>query len=174
MKYFIFFGLLFLWWACGEELQEPDLKKSHPSHIYKYADTKDYPFRYFEWVYVPVYSDIYYLDGTKRYQLTTTISIRNTSLSDTAFILSSTYHDSYGKTLKEYVDSALLLSPLESIEFVVEEFENMGGAGANFIVEWAASKYADQLLVQSVMIGTYDKQGISFLSESKVIKKESR
>jgi hypothetical protein len=174
MKYFIFIGLLFLFWTCKEKLDETNIKRSHPSHVYKFVDIKDYSLKHFEWVYVPVYSDIYYLDGTKRYRLTTTISIRNTSLSDTAFILSSTYHDSYGKTLKEYVDSALLLSPLESIEFVVEEFENIGGAGANFIVEWAASKDADQLLVQSVMIGTYDKQGISFLSESKVIKKETR
>lgn len=174
MRYLIFTCLLFLWWGCAEELQEPDLKKSHPSHIYKYVDAKDYPLKYFEWIYVPVYSDIYYLDGTKRYRLTTTVSIRNTSLSDSAVILSSTYHDSYGKTLKEYVDSALLLSPLESIEFVVEEFENLGGAGANFIVEWAASKNTDQLLVQSVMIGTYGKQGISFLSGSKVIKTATR
>ena len=64
----------------------------------------------------------------------------------------------------------MLLSPLESIELVVEEEENKGGAGANFIIEWAATKYADQLLIQSVMISTYGQQGVSFLSGAKVIK----
>jgi hypothetical protein len=127
--------------------------------------------RYFETDYLPVYSDIYYQDGTRRFPITATVSIRNTSLADSAFILSATYHDSYGKLLHSYISSTLLLSPLESIELVVEEEENKGGAGANFIIEWAATKYTDQLLIQSVMISTYGQQGVSFLSESKVIKR---
>lgn len=59
---------------------------------------------------------------------------------------------------------------MESIEFVVAESDKAGGAGANFIIEWAATNYSDQLLIQSVMIGTYGQQGISFLTEAKVIK----
>ncbi|MDF1548042.1 MAG: DUF3124 domain-containing protein [Bacteroidales bacterium] len=171
MRYYILIGALFLLSNCSQKIEEVDIKKSHPSHVYNFVNADEYALNYYETVYVPVYSDIYHLDGTRRFKLTTTVSIRNTSLSDSAFILSATYHDSYGKTLKEYVDSTILVSPLESIEFVVEEFENMGGAGANFIVEWASNNHVDQLLIQSIMIGTYDKQGISFLSESKVIKR---
>ena len=63
----------------------------------------------------------------------------------------------------------LLLLPMESIEFVVEEGENAGGAGANFIIEWAATNYSNQLLNQSIMIGAYRQQGISFFTEAKVI-----
>ncbi|MDA3928843.1 MAG: DUF3124 domain-containing protein, partial [Prolixibacteraceae bacterium] len=144
-------------------------KKSHPSHIYNYMDIDRDSLNYLETDYVPVYSDIYFQDGTRRFHLTITISIRNTSLVDSAFILSALYYDSYGKMLTQYVDSTLLLSPLESIEFVVEEIEELGGPGANFIVEWGAKNYSNQILIQSIMIGTYGQQGVSFISEAKVI-----
>ena len=48
--------------------------------------------------------------------------------------ISAVYNDSYGNRLCDYVDSTILVSPLESIEFVVEGRENIGGAGANFII----------------------------------------
>jgi hypothetical protein len=123
---------------------------------------------------VPVYSDIYYQSGTKRFPITATVSIRNTSQSDSAWILSARYYDSYGKQLRAFIDSTLLLSPLESVELVVEEDEQEGGAGANFIIDWTARKYTDQLWIQSVMISTYGQQGVSFLSESKIIRSYSR
>ncbi len=145
-------------------------KRSHPSHVYTYVDVDTIRLKYFETDYLPVYSDIYHTDGTKRFPITATISIRNTSLADSAYIQSATYHDSFGILLRSYLDSTLLLLPMESIEFVVEEGEKAGGAGANFIIDWAATTYSDQLLIQSIMIGTYGQQGISFLTEAKVIK----
>ncbi len=145
-------------------------KRSHPSHVYTYVDIDTIRLKYFETDYLPVYSDIYHQDGTKRFPITATISIRNTSITDSAYIQSATYHDSFGKLLRSYLDSTLLLLPMESIEFVVEEGEKAGGAGANFIIDWAATTYSDQLLIQSIMIGTYGQQGISFLTEAKVIK----
>jgi hypothetical protein len=54
---------------------------------------------------------------------------------------------------------------------VVAEDEKIGGVGANFIVEWGANNCSDQILVQSVMIGTMGQQGISMISGSKVIEK---
>jgi len=138
------------------------------------VDTSQYQLNYYESDYVPVYSDIFYQDGTKRFKLTSTISLRNTSTVDSAFILSAVYYDSFGKELKAYIDSAVLLSPLESIEFVVEEVGNTGGTGANFIIGWAAPKYTDQLLIQSIMIGTSFQQGISFLCDAKVISRVTR
>ena len=149
-------------------------KRSHPSHIYNFVEIDTALLKYFETDYLPVYSDIYYQDGTKRFPITATISIRNTSLTDSAFILSASYYDSYGKLLHTYLDSTLLLSPLESIELVVEEDESEGGAGANFIIDWAATEYSDQILIQSVMISTYGQQGVSFLSNAKVIKRISK
>ena len=169
--------LLFVFFAgchLKDKKTEKEIKRSHPSHVYNFVDIDTSQLKYFETDYLPVYSDIYYQDGTRRFPITATVSIRNTSLTDSAFILSATYHDSYGKLLHSYLDSTLLLSPLESVELVVQEEENKGGAGANFIIEWAATKYTDQLLIQSVMISTYGQQGVSFLSDAKVIKRETR
>lgn len=160
--------------GCRPEVTETSTKTTHPSHKYTLSDRTAASLNYLESDYVPVYSDIYERDGTKRFMLTTTISIRNTSLSDSAYILHARYYDSYGKPLKDYLDSTVLLSPLESVEFVVEEVEDLGGAGANFIVEWGADRWSDQILIQSVMIGTFAGQGVSFLSDAKVISSSGR
>lgn len=173
MKY-ISIILVFLFFAGCDSQEKKAItgkKRSHPSHVYTYVDIDTIRLKYFETDYLPVYSDIYHQDGTKRFPITATISIRNNSLVDSAYIQSATYHDSYGKLLLSYLDSTLLLSPMESIEFVVEEDEKAGGAGANFIIEWAATNYSDQLLMQSIMIGTFGDQGISFLADAKVIKR---
>lgn len=154
----------------GDKKTDKAEKQSHPSHIYNFVETDTTKLKYFETDYLPVYSDIYYMDGTRRFPITATISIRNTSMADSAFILSARYYNSYGKIIRSYLDSTLLLSPLESIELVVEEKESEGGAGANFIIDWAATKYSGQILIQSVMISTYGQQGVSFLSEAKIIK----
>ncbi len=155
--------------GCTGNNPEKIIKRSHPSHSYKYIDIDKSVLQYLETDYVPIYSDIYYSNGTKRYPLTATISIRNISLTDSAYLLSAVYYDSYGNRLKDYVDSTFLVSPLESIEFVVEDVENVGGAGANFIIEWGAKSFSNQLFIQSVMIGTYEQQGISFVTEAIVI-----
>lgn len=169
MKYLFLILSFILVTGCSESKTEKRKKRSHPNHIYNYVDIDKGSLNYLESDYVPVYSDIYFQDGTRMFKLTTTVSFRNTSLIDSVFILSARYYDSYGKRLTEFVDSTLLLSPLESIEFVVEEIENSGGPGANFIVDWGANHYSNQLLIQSIMIGTYGQQGVSFLSEAKVI-----
>ena len=168
----VIFILLILLLACQSEKKEPGKQKSHPSHKYTYVKADKDDMGYLETDYVPVYSDIYHRDGTRRFMLTTTISIRNTSLTDSAFIFTASYYDSYGNVLAEYIDSTVLLTPLESIEFVIDEKEEFGGAGANFIIKWGASRFVDQLLIQSIMISTYGQQGISFITDAKVIERK--
>ena len=165
----ILFVLLLAEWGCRPNNPETNTKKSYPSHKYSFVDVPASGLSYLETDYVPVYSDIYFRDGTRRFKLTATLSIRNTSMVDSAYVLQATYYDSYGNILSEYLKSILLLCPLESIEFVVEEDEQVGGAGANFIVKWGATRYSDQMLIQSVMISTYGQQGMSFMSNSKII-----
>ncbi|HWR95039.1 MAG TPA: DUF3124 domain-containing protein, partial [Flavobacterium sp.] len=149
--------IIILAFGCKTETRKAETaqKRSHPSHKYNYVTIDTTRLNYFETDYLPVYSDIYYENGTQRFPITATVSLRNTSLTDSAYVLSAKYFDSYGKMLYSYFDSVLLLSPLESVELVVEEGEKAGGAGANFIIEWAAHKYTDQMLIQSVMISTY-------------------
>ena len=48
---------------------------------------------------------------------------------------------------------------MASTEYVVEENDTAGGAGANFIVEWSASAEVTSPVVEAVMIGTVSQQG---------------
>lgn len=144
--------------------------KAHlPSKVYHYVrvDTASLPYR--QAVYVPVYSHIYGEDGNKALYLTTTLSIRNISFRDSFYVTSVVYYGSQGEALKRYLDSTLLIKPMASVEFVVERSESEGGAGANFVVNWAAAAPpANEPLIQSVMAeATF---GQSFVVPGAVIK----
>lgn len=153
-------------YGCSEQLTE----KAHlPSKKYHFTDVvfSELPRR--EKVYVPVYSDIYHGTGENRFLLTVTLSIRNTSLQDPIYVNAVDYYDSHGGLIRKYLKRTVLLAPLESVEFVVENNEQLGGAGANFIVDWGARIPSLRPLIHAVMIGTGSQQGISFLTESVVL-----
>ena len=161
--------LLSIFISCQNKVADSNKRINYPSHNYTFVNLDTTALKYKETVYVPVYSDIYHLDGTKRFLLTTTVSIRNISLKDSAYVLNAVYNDSYGKQLRSFVSKSILLKPLESIEYVIEDAEDKGGAGASFIIEWGGSKNSNQMLIQSVMIGTSGQQGISFTAKGEVI-----
>lgn len=166
--------LLILFLSCQNKEADTNKKINFPSHNYTYVNLDTSSMKYKETVYVPVYSDIYHLDGTKRFLLTATVSVRNISLKDSAYVLKAVYNDSYGKQLRSFVTKSILLKPLESIEYVIEDAEDKGGAGASFILEWGGSRYSNQLLFQSVMIGTTGQQGISFTAKGEVISRTAK
>jgi hypothetical protein len=124
-----------------------------------------------EWVYIPIYSDIYYLDSKHTFSLTATLSIRNTSFKDSIYVFSIDYYNSAGQKVRRYNESTLLIKPMESVEFVVDNKDDTGGVGANFVVEWGAKAGAQKPFFQGVMIGTTGQQGISFTTEGIVIQK---
>jgi len=166
---FLPFLLFMVLISCQNKKTETNKKINYPSHNYTYVNLDTSTLKYKETVYVPVYSDIYHLDGTKRFLLTATVSVRNISLKDSAYVINAVYNDSYGKQLRNFAAKTILLKPLESIEYVIEDAEDKGGAGASFILQWGAGKYTGQMLIQSVMIGTTGQQGISFTANGIVI-----
>ncbi len=116
-------------------------------------------------VYVPVYSEIYYSSGNRKVRLTATLSIRNTSPTDSLYVETVDYYDTHGNLLTEYVQGHVVLRPLETVEFIIEDRNSQGGTGANFLVRWAATQPEVQPIIQCVMIGVSGAQGISFLTE---------
>ncbi|MBN2213700.1 MAG: DUF3124 domain-containing protein [Bacteroidales bacterium] len=114
---------------------------------------------------MPIYSDIYHIDGHRRFLLTSTLSIRSTTQKDSLFVFNIDCYDSKGNLLCVYIDSALILRPLESLEFVVEYDEKQGGAGANFIVNWGSYTDVSNPCIQAVMISTHGQQGVSFVTD---------
>jgi len=126
---------------------------------------KDLELDFNQLVYVPIYSDIYSETKNVKFDLTATLSIRNTSLTDSLYIGKIDYYDSDGQLVRQYLDHTFRLSPMQSIEYVIEEDDNVGGTGANFMVEWGAKSKDLTPVFQGVMISTHGQQGISFLTE---------
>lgn len=119
-------------------------------------------------LYVPVYSHVYVKDG-KPFRLTATLSIRNTDPDHPLVVDRVLYYDSAGKLVRTYVNESVSVAPHATIEFLVEEGDTSGGSGANFVVEWASDNPLTQPVVEAVMIGTSDNQGISFVCPAVVV-----
>lgn len=139
-----------------------------PSQVYQYAKIDTAALADKHAVYAPVYSHIYTEDGTATFNLSATLSIRNTSFSDSFYVSDVVYYGSQGEVLKHYLSSPVVVRPMASIEFVVARTESKGGAGANFVVRWGADKPGLQPLIQTVM--NESATGISFVTDGVEIK----
>ncbi len=121
-------------------------------------------------IYVPAYSHVYYRSG-QEYLLAITLSIRNTSLTDSILVKSVRYYDTKGRLVKKYSKNSLQIPPMATAEFFVQDEDTSGGSGANFIVEWKTKKGVDEPIVEAIMIGTSSGQGISLISPGRAINK---
>ena len=124
-------------------------------------------------LYVPIYSHIYSGNRERPFYLAVTVSIRNTDPSHPIVITVADYNDSNGKMINKYIERPLQLNALSSTRFVIKESDKIGGSGANFIIKWSSAQMVNPPIIESVMIGTYGQQGISFTSRGKVIKEHT-
>lgn len=120
-------------------------------------------------VFVPAYSEVFYLDRTKTLNLTITLAVHNTDLQHPIIIKSVRYYDTHGNLVEEYVDTPTQLAPMETMGIVLDQKDDRGGFGANFIVEWAAETQVYEPVIEAVMINTTGSQGLSLLSAGRVI-----
>ncbi|MBD2326329.1 DUF3124 domain-containing protein [Alkalinema sp. FACHB-956] len=122
-------------------------------------------------LYVPIYSHIYHYNSQDHVMdLSATLSIRNTDLTNSIIITSVRYYDTDGQLIRKNVESPVELKPLASTNFFIAADDTSGGSGANFIVEWVAEKKVYEPVIEAIMISTYYQQGISFVSPAKVLK----
>lgn len=121
-------------------------------------------------VYVPVYSQINMWDQNRTIDLTATLSVRNTDLTNPIIVSSVNYYNSNGQLIRKYLEKPIELGMLASTKFVIEQEDTSGGMGAAFVVEWVAQKQVSDPVIESVMINTGGNQGISFISPGRVIK----
>jgi hypothetical protein len=120
-------------------------------------------------VYVPIYSEIYNRTKDAKILLTATLSIRNTSETDTLFLSRVDYFNTGGSLVRHYLDKSIYLKPLETIDYVIEEKDEEGGSGANFLIDWYANRPLNPLF-QAVMLGAVSNQAFSFTTEGVNIK----
>ncbi|RAJ12393.1 DUF3124 domain-containing protein [Arenibacter echinorum] len=112
--------------------------------------------------YLSIYSSIY--DGTERtlHHLTATASMRNVSNTDSIYILKAEYYNTQGDLIRTYFNKPIYLKPLETIEIVIDQDDEYGGTGANFVFDWAVESNNHEPIFEAVMISTTGQQGISF------------
>ena len=122
-----------------------------------------------EVIYVPVYSHIFQGDKASKQPLSSTLVIHNVDPSKPIQVTSVRYYDHSGAEIKEYIDEPRMLGPFASANFVVDLGEDRGGVGANFIVEWQAEQTLVSPIVQAIMSGGTGTQGLSFVTQGKVI-----
>lgn len=133
------------------------------------ADLDAVDVNYRDTVYVPIYSNVYSKTKDTRFLLTATLSIRNTSFTDTLLVNQIDYYDTSGKLMNAFIEEPIYLNPMSSIDYVIDEDDDRGGSGANFIVIWSAEKNINPL-IQAVMISTNGQQGVGFTTDGYSIK----
>lgn len=115
-------------------------------------------------IYVPIYSNIYRGTRSERTKLTATLSIRNTSEKDSLFVSRVDYFNTEGNLLRNYLKKDIYLDPLETIDYIIEERDTLGGSGANFIVEWYGKENLTPV-IEAIMIGGLASRVFSFTTE---------
>ena len=79
------------------------------------------------------------------------------------------HRDSEGEHLHHYVDEPIVVGPLAATEFTVKESDTTGGHSPSFIVRWEANTTVNAPVVETLMIGGGNTQGISFVGRAWVI-----
>jgi len=122
-------------------------------------------------VFIPAYSEVISIPSPGL-QLSTTLAIHNTDPDDPIIVTSVRYYDTDGNLVREYVDSPSELRPLATTGFVVPADDNSGGWGANFLVEWVAEQPVYEPVIEAVMVSTRGTEGVSFISEGRVVSEQ--
>ena len=112
--------------------------------------------------YLSVYSQIYSQTEHRTHNLTATISLRNPYVKDTIYVEKAEYFDTHGKPIRTYFDQPIYIAPMETVEIVIDEVDQEGGTGANFLFSWRTKQSSHEPLFEAVMISTYGQQGLSF------------
>lgn len=120
--------------------------------------------------YLSVYSEIYSLTEHRTHNLTATISMRNTNRQDTVYIRRADYYGTEGNLLRTYFENPIYLGPMETVEIVIDEIDESGGTGANFLFDWTVAPGVRPPLFEGVMISTSGQQGLSFTTQGIVVK----
>lgn len=114
--------------------------------------------------YLSVYSTIYHRKEKRQYNLSVTVSIRNTSNSKTLFLYAIDYYNGEGEKIRTYLNNPVCLGPMVTREIVINAPDNEGGVGGNFIFNWHIEAGGSLPIFEAVMISTAGQQGLSFVT----------
>jgi len=166
-KIFVLVCLVLVCVSCENENKQDELKKVNwKNRVAKVSPTDSLETGE---SYLSIYSQIYSLSQHKRYNLTAMVSLRNTSKKDTIYLLKADYYDTHGELIKTYFDQPVYVSPMETLEIVIDEGDISGGTGSNFLFDWQIPQNCPEPIFEAVMSSTVGSQGLSFTTQAKRI-----
>ncbi|MBN1929469.1 MAG: DUF3124 domain-containing protein [Chlorobiaceae bacterium] len=131
------------------------------------------PFSKGQTVYVPSYSHIFVGDRLKTFDLTTSLAIRNSDPDSPITVTKVDYFDASGRFIRHMLKTPLIVRPVSTLVYVIDESDKTGGVGASFVVTWKSSVKVSPPIVETVMIGTGMQQGISFTSRGRAVRESA-
>ncbi len=121
-------------------------------------------------LYIPIYSHVYHQNNlNNELSLSAMLSVRNTDFNHPIVITTVDYYNDSGALVRQELEQPVELGPMASTQFFLASTDRTGGAGANFIVKWAATEAVTNPIIEAVMVSTTSSQGISFLSPGQVL-----
>ena len=156
--------------GCDESAQDPNVLLSEhqkdPIEALEITSDVDHSqFGYKQTFYVPIYSDIYTDRDARKVLLSATLSVRNTTFKKSLYINKIDYYDTDGALVKSYLDKAIELPAMATLNYIVEKEEDKGGSGANFIIEVEGVDETVKPVIEAVMIGNFSNKGFAFSTE---------
>ena len=158
--------------ACTEP-KDPNLDKTGHNILEEkeIADDIDLEnLKYHDLLYVPIYSDIYIGTSNQNELLAATLSIRNTSLTDSLIVSKIDYYNTDGHLTKQFLEHPIAVGKMGTVNYVIEREDTSGGAGANFIVELSSKSSKVRPVVQAIMVRNKNNRSFSFMTEAYSIK----
>ncbi len=116
--------------------------------------------------YLSIYSQVYSMSEHRKRNMTCMVSLRNISDKDTIYLLKAEYLDTHGELVRKYFDFPIFLAPMETTEIIIDEIDDSGGTGSNFIFEWKIPKGSQLPLFEGVMTSTMGQQGLSIITNA--------
>ena len=125
-------------------------------------------------LYLPIYSVIQYGDldrsgAARELPVSSLVSIHNTDLDKPIRLIAARYYATDGKFLRNFVPSPRVLKPMETVEFLVERRDVVGGSGANFVIQWDAAVAVSPPLVQALHVELQTNRAIVFTTDAVLI-----
>jgi len=127
-----------------------------------------------QYLYLPIYAFIQYGDldnsgAARQLPVSSLVSIHNTDLDKPLRVLSARYYSTEGKFLRNFVSSPRILKPMETLEFLVQRRDVVGGSGANFVIQWESEVPVSPPLVQALHIELQTNRSIVFTTDAVLI-----
>jgi hypothetical protein len=120
-------------------------------------------------IYVPAYSSVFLSSGKARVGFSVTLSVHNVSKDRPLVLTKIAYFDTSGALVQDFLPSPVALKPFATVQVSIPVTDVRGGAGANFIVEWAAEAPLAEPVVEALMLGTVGNASYSFISPGRAI-----